>query len=80
MRFGKKGKLSPRYIGPFEMIGRVEAVAYELALPPKFTSTHPVFHISLLGKYISDPSHILALQSVEVRPDFILQGGSVEDH
>ena len=55
MRFSRKGKLSLRYIGPFEIIGRVEAVAYELALPPKFASVHPVFHISLLRKYILDP-------------------------
>ena len=69
MRFSRKGKLSLRYIGPFEIIGRVEAVAYELALPPKFASVHPVFHISLLRKYISDSSHVLAPQSVEVRLD-----------
>ena len=48
MRFGKKGKLSPRYIGPFEIVERIGEVAYQLALPPGFSGVHPVFHISML--------------------------------
>ena len=69
MGFEKKGKSSLRYIGSFEIIGLVGTVAYELALPPQFASVHPVFHIWLLKKYVSDSSHVLAPQSVEVRPD-----------
>ena len=69
MRLGKKGKLSPRYIDPFAIIGRVGAVAYELALPPQFASVHPVFHFLLLRKYVPDSSHVVAPQSVELRSD-----------
>ena len=52
MRFGKRGKLSPRYIGPFEVMKRVGEVAYELALPPGLSGVHPVFHVSMLKKTI----------------------------
>ena len=48
MRFRKKGKISLRYIEPFEIISGVGAVAYELAMPPQFAYVHPVFHVSLL--------------------------------
>ena len=69
MRFGKKGNLAPRYIGPFEILERVGAVAYRLALSPDMLQVHPVFHVSMLRKYISDPSHVLQPQSVEVNDD-----------
>ena len=69
MRFGKKGKLSPRYTGPFEILERVGKVAYRLALPPELSSMHDVFHVSMLKKYISDPSHILHQEPVEVQTD-----------
>ena len=50
MRFGKTGKLSPRYIGPFEVLKRVGEVAYELALPPGLSGVHPVFHVSMFKR------------------------------
>ena len=59
MRFGKNGKLAPRYIGPFEILKRVGMVAYQLALPPNMSQVHSVFYISMLRKYILDPSHVL---------------------
>ena len=57
MRFGNKGKLSPRYIGPYEIIERIRPLAYKLALPPELSRIHNVFHISVLRRYRSDPSH-----------------------
>ncbi|KAL6494622.1 hypothetical protein OROGR_031422 [Orobanche gracilis] len=55
--FGKKGKLSPRYIGSFEILERVGDLAYRLALPPALSRIHSVFHVSQLRKYIADPSN-----------------------
>ena len=71
MRFGKKGKLAPRYIGPFEIKSRVGKVAYRLVLPPELSRIHPVFHVSMLRKYIPDPSHVLQPQTVEISKDLI---------
>ena len=48
MRFGKKGKLSPRYMGLFKILERVKVVAYKLALLPEFPNVHPLFHVSML--------------------------------
>ena len=58
MRFGNKEKLAPRYIGPFEIRSRVGEVAYRLVLSPELSRIHPVFHVLMLRKYISDLSHI----------------------
>lgn len=68
-RFRKKGKLNPRYIGPFEVLERVGKVAYRLALPPTMASIHDVFHVSMLRKYIADPAHILKYPEVEITRD-----------
>ena len=59
LRFGKRGKLSPRYIGPYEVIERVGPVAYRLALAPELSQIHDIFHVFMLRRYRSDPSHIL---------------------
>ena len=66
MRFGQRGKLSPRYIGPFEILRQRESVAYELALPSKLSGVHPVFHVSMLQKYLPDESHGLQPQAIKV--------------
>ena len=58
MRFGKKVKLALRYIGPFEILERVGMVTYWLALPPNLSQLHPMFHVSMLKKYILDPLHM----------------------
>ena len=68
-RFRKKGKLGPRYIGPFEILDEFGKVAYRLALPPAMTVVHDVFHVSMLRKYIDDPTHILKYLEVEITKD-----------
>ena len=59
VRFGKRGKLSLRYIGPFEVPERVGTVAYQLALPSSLSSIHAVFHVSKLRKYTPYPTHVV---------------------
>ena len=68
MRFGRKGKLSPRFIGPYEVIEKVHQVAYRLALPPELKNIHNVFHVSILRRYMSDPSHVVSSEIIEHRP------------
>ena len=68
-RFGKKGKLVPRYIGPFETLERVNLVAYRLALPPELSQVHNVFHVSMLRKYIRDPLHVIDHSGIVVNED-----------
>lgn len=66
MIFGKKGKLSPRYIGSFEILERVGEVAYKLSLPPSLSGVHLVFLVSMLQKYYKDWSHMLAFNSMKL--------------
>jgi len=68
-RFGKKGKLSPRYVGPFEILKRVGKVAYELALPPHMQHIHNVFHVSMLKRYLPDSNHVIEYEPIEIQPD-----------
>ena len=67
LRFGKKGKLSPCYMGPYEIVERIGKVAYRLRLPHELARIHDVFHVSMLRKYIADPSHVLRDQLVELK-------------
>ncbi|KAL6191560.1 hypothetical protein ACLB2K_037950 [Fragaria x ananassa] len=69
VRFDKRGKLSPRYIGPYEIIERVGSLAYRLVLPPELSRIHNVFHVSMLRKYIADPSHVLVEQLISLQKD-----------
>ena len=73
MRFSKKGNLAPRYIGPFEIQSRVGEVVYSSVLLPELSRIHPVFHISMLRKFISDPSRTLQPQAVEVSKDLAMK-------
>ena len=65
-RVRAKGKLSPRYIGPFEILERVGDLAYKLALPPNLLGIHNVFHVSILKKYHPDSTHILHPEDIEL--------------
>ena len=69
MRFGKKRKLSPRFIGPYEILGKVGNVSYKLVLPLELSSVHNVFHVSMLRRYISDPSHVLSQEPLALDLD-----------
>ncbi|KZV39180.1 hypothetical protein F511_41012 [Dorcoceras hygrometricum] len=69
MRFGKKGKLSPRYIGPYEFLDKVGTLAYRLAFPPHLSSVHSAFHVSALRNYIPTPSHVLSYEPIYLAPD-----------
>ncbi|XP_055826385.1 uncharacterized protein LOC129894762 [Solanum dulcamara] len=66
MRFGRKGKLSPRYIGPYQIVHRVGQVAYELELLANLEAVHPVFHVSILRKCIGDPYRVFPIDDVQV--------------
>ncbi|XP_060967299.1 uncharacterized protein LOC133035463 [Cannabis sativa] len=65
-RFGKKGKLSQRFIGPFEILERIGQVGYRLAKTPALAAVHDVFHVLMLQKYVSDSSHILSYEALEL--------------
>ena len=67
MRFEKRGKLSPRFIRPYEILSKVGPVAYKLKLPPELSRIHDTFHVSMLRKYIPDPSHVLREQPMQLK-------------
>ena len=66
LRFGQKGKLSSRFIGPYEVLSRVGDVGCRLALLPELLGVHNVFHVSMLKKYVRDPSHVLQHEPLEI--------------
>ena len=68
-RFGNKGKLKPRYVGPFEILKKIGRVAYELALPPHMQHIHNVFHVSMLKRYNPDTRHVIEYEPVELQAD-----------
>ncbi|XP_022843391.1 uncharacterized protein LOC111366944 [Olea europaea var. sylvestris] len=78
IRFGKPGKLSPRHISPYEIVERIGLVAYRLALTTELSRIHDVFHVSMLRKYISDPSHVLESQPVKLQENLTYKEESVQ--
>ena len=77
VRFDKRGKLSPRFIRPFEILERVGTVAYRLALPPSMFGVHEIFHVSMLRKYTPDPAHVVDWGQIEVDTDGTFEEGPV---
>ena len=77
VRFGKRGKLSPRFIEPFEILERVGTVVYRLVLPPSMSSVQEVFHVSMLRRYTPDPANVVDWGEIEVDTDGTFKEGPV---
>ena len=77
VRFGKRRKLSPRFIGTFEILESVGTVAYRLALPPSMSGVHKVFHVSMLRRYTPNPAHVVDWGEIEVDTDGTFVEGPV---
>ena len=77
VRFGKRWKLSPRFIGPFEILERVGTVVYWLAFPPSMSSVNEVFHVSMLRRYTPDPAYVMDWGEIEVNTDGTFEEGPV---
>jgi hypothetical protein len=67
MRFRKKEKLSPRFVGPFQITQRVGRLAYRIALPPDLIGMHDVFHMSMLRKYIANTDVIVEYEPLKIQ-------------
>ncbi|KAL0556256.1 hypothetical protein IC582_004768 [Cucumis melo] len=78
LRFEKKGKLSPRFVGPFEILERISPVAYRLALPPSFSAVHDVFHVSMLRRFVADPTHIVDFEPLQINENLSYEEQPVE--
>jgi len=74
-------KLTPHFVGPFEIIEKVGVVAYQIALPPSLSNLHDVFHVSQLRKYVYDASHVIQVDDLEVRDNLTVETWpvSIED-
>ena len=77
VKFDKRGKLSQRYIGPFEVLKRVGTILYWLALLPSLPSVHAVFHVSMLRKYTPDPTHVVDWGELVVDEDGTFKEGLI---
>ena len=77
VRFGKRGKLASRNIGPFNILKRVGTVAYQLALPPSLSSVHEVFHVSMIRNYTPDPTHVVDWGEITIDTDGTFEEGPV---
>ncbi|XP_073223391.1 uncharacterized protein [Cicer arietinum] len=69
----KMRKLTPRFIGPYQILKRVGNVAYQIALPPSLSNLHSVFHVSQLRKYIFDPSHVIESDKVQIKENLTFE-------
>jgi len=69
----KSKKLTPRFIGPYQISERIGAVAYRVGFPPHLSNLHDVFHVSQLRKYVADPSHVVPRDDVQVRDNLTVE-------
>jgi hypothetical protein len=77
-RFKDKGKLAPRYVGPFKIVDRRREVAYQLELPPQLSDVHDVFHVSQLKKCLRVPEEQLPMEELDVGGDLTYSKGPVK--
>ena len=77
VRFGKRGKLLPRFIGPFKILERIGTVVYRLTLLPSMSGVHEVFDVSMIRKYTPDPAHVVDWGQIEVGTDGTFEEGPV---
>jgi len=77
----KSRKLSPKFVGPYQILRKIGPVAYEIALPPQLANLHNVFHVSQLRKYVPDSSHVLEMDEVHIKDNlsFEAQPVRIED-
>jgi len=66
-------KLSPKFLGPYQISMRIGPVAYEIVLPPQLANLHPVFHVSQLRKYVFDRAHVLEAEDIQIREDLTME-------
>ncbi|KAA0065968.1 pol protein [Cucumis melo var. makuwa] len=78
IRFEKKGKLSPHFVGPFEILEHIGPVAYRLALPLAFSAVHDVFHVFMLRKYVADPTHVVDFEPLQINENLSYEEQPVE--
>ena len=69
----KSKKLTPKFVGPYQILKRVGPVAYQVALPPHLANLHDVFHVSQLRKYVHDPSHVVEQDAIQIRDDLTIE-------
>ena len=72
IRFRVRGKLNPRYVGPFEVLERIGPVAYRIALPPSLAGVHNVFHVSQLRKCLAEENAVIDTHQPELQPNLSL--------
>ncbi|TYJ96196.1 pol protein [Cucumis melo var. makuwa] len=78
LRFEKKGKLSPRFVGPFEILERIDTIAYRLTLLPSFSTVHDVFYVPMLRKYVVDPTHVVDFELLKINENLSCEEQPVE--
>jgi hypothetical protein len=77
-RFGNKGKLSPRYVGPFQVLKRVSPLAYKIEMPPNLSGVHDVFHVSQLRRCVRDPLHVINYEPLDIQPNLTYEETPVQ--